>query len=84
MRKAQTERHVEDKYYQSRPPFNLKFDSEGQYFVPDDDFPTALEILAESDVSRVYRTITENISVAIAIFTELICDVVSFVCKKEN
>lgn len=62
--KRETERRLEAGYDHGRPPFGMQFDDEGRHWVPDEEFPTALEVIDLRDAGHSYRAIEEQTDVS--------------------
>lgn len=61
--KRATKERLQNGYDHGRPPFGFTFDDDGQYWVPDDDFDTAREIVRLRDLGRSFSEIVEKTGV---------------------
>jgi len=58
--KQETERRLDNGYWQGRVPFGLAFDDAGQYLIPGGEFQRALAILSDREQGRTYREIAQR------------------------
>ena len=58
--KEAVSRRKENGYYQGGIPTGLKFDEDKQYLIPDDDFPTVLEVLRLRDEGHTLQQIKDE------------------------
>lgn len=56
-------RREEKGFDHGSPPFGLSFDENGEYWVPDDDFETAMEVIRKREKGYSYPTIVEKTGV---------------------
>lgn len=61
--KRETERRLEAGYDHGRPPFGMCFDADGRYWVPGENFETALTVIQLRDAGHSYREIEEKTGV---------------------
>lgn len=61
--KHEIERRLEAGYDQGRPPFGMQFDDDGRYWVPGEEFSTALEVIDLRDAGDSYRAIESETGV---------------------
>lgn len=61
--KREGERRLEAGYDQGRPPYGMQFDNDGRYWIPGEEFSTALEVIDLRNAGHSYRAIESETDV---------------------